>query len=141
MIVEPPEAATNSMLDTLGQLMNGGTIEMLTSEGKLVAELKLSNPATSNARDGELAFRKISEGVAILAGQLAAARIVASNGNLILLCDVGDENSDAVIKLNTVQVPRGSPVRLNSFVLRFADIWRESLAATRLEQPGMRSLS
>jgi hypothetical protein len=134
MIVEPPEAATNSMLDTLGQLMNGGTIEMLTSEGKLVAELKLSNPATSNARDGELAFRKISEGV-------AAARIVASNGNLILLCDVGDENSDAVIKLNTVQVPRGSPVRLNSFVLRFADIWRESLAATRLEQPGMRSLS
>jgi hypothetical protein len=104
-------------------------------------ELKLSNPATSDASDGALSFHPIREGVAVLAGQLVAARIVGSNGSLILLVDVGDETSDAVIKFNTTQIKRGDVVRLNSFVLRFSDIWRESLAARRLEQPGMRSLS
>jgi hypothetical protein len=32
-------------------------------------------------------------------------------------CDVGDENSDATIKLNPVQITRGAPVWLNSFRL------------------------
>jgi hypothetical protein len=70
-----------------------------------------------------------------------SARIVASNGNLILLCDVGDRNSDAVIKLNTTRVERDNLIRLNSFVLQFADIWREGLSTARLEQLGPRLVS
>jgi hypothetical protein len=141
VIIEPPEAATRAMLNVLGGLLNNGVIEMLSLDGKLITELRLSNPATSNAADGELHFRKISEGIAVLSGEIGSARLVGASGSLVLLCDVGDENSDAVIKLNVTRVDRGAGVRLNSFVLRFSDIWAEGLAARRLEQPGMRSLS
>ena len=45
------------------------------------------------------------------------ARIVAADGSEIFSCDVGDENSEAVIKLNTTRIYRGGPVRLQSFRL------------------------
>jgi hypothetical protein len=35
----------------------------------------------------------------------------------VFSCDVGDQNSDAVIKLNTTKIYRDSPVRLASFRL------------------------
>ena len=46
-----------------------------------------------------------------------SARVVAADGSEIFSCDVGDENSDAVIKLNTTKIYRGGPVRLKSFRL------------------------
>jgi hypothetical protein len=39
------------------------------------------------------------------------------DGNEILSCDVGDETSDAVIRLNTTSIYRGGPVRIRSFTL------------------------
>jgi hypothetical protein len=105
------------MLDALAQMMNGGSIELLSDTGTL-AVLPLSNPAAQEAVGGELVFNRIAEeDAAVAQGNAAAARITAADGSLVFSCDVGDEKSDAVIKLNTTQIFRNSPVRLHSFRL------------------------
>ena len=118
MIVTLSEQASNAMLDVLAEMMDGGTIDLLSSDKKILAVLKLSNPAAMGAAAGELEFNKIAEEDAALArGQAETARIVASDGNEVLFCDVGDANSDAVIRLNTTQIYAGGPVRIRSFTL------------------------
>ena len=120
MIVELSETASNVMLEALSELLDGGSIELL-SDQRVLAVLKLSSPAAMPAIDGELEFENIAEEDAALAqGNATGARIVASDGSEILSCDVGDENSDAVIKLNTTKIYRGGPVRLKSFRLVMA---------------------
>jgi hypothetical protein len=115
--IELSETAGNAMLEALSALMDGGSIELLSDE-RVLAVLKLSDPAAMAAVDGELEFNDIAEEDAALAqGNVTSARIVASNGSELLSCDVGDENSDAVIKLNTTKIYRGGPVRLKSFRL------------------------
>ena len=117
MIVELSEDASNAMLDTLAVMMDGGSIELM-SDGRVLAVLQLSSPATMPAAGGELEFNNIAEEDAALAqGNADTARIVGSDGREILSCDVGDANSDAVIKLNTTRIFRGGPVRLKSFRL------------------------
>ena len=66
---------------------------------------------------GELEFNKIGEGDAALTGQATFARVVAMDGTEVFSCDVGTVDSDAVIKLGTVQISAGAPVRLSSFRL------------------------
>jgi hypothetical protein len=115
--IELSETAGNAMLDALSILMNGGSIELL-DDMRVLAVLKLSNPATEPAVGSELEFNTIAEEDAALAqGTADAARIVGADGADILVCDVGDLNSDAVIKLNTTKIYRGGPVRLKSFRL------------------------
>jgi hypothetical protein len=81
----------------------------------------LSDPATQDAIGGELKFNKIAEEDAALAqGNAESARILAADGSEVFSCDVGDERSDAVIKLNTTRIFRNGPVRLTSFSLRMA---------------------
>ncbi len=117
MIVNLSEAASNAMLNTLAEMMNGGSIELLSDTGTL-AVLPLSNPAAQEAIGGELVFNKIvEEDAAVAQGNATGARIVASDGSPVFSCDVGDEKSDAVIKLNTTRIFRNSPVRLHSFRL------------------------
>ena len=118
MIVNLSEAAKDAMLDTLAEMMNGGTVELLADNGKTLAVLPLSNPAAQEASYGELAFNRIGEEDAAPAqGNASSARIVAADGTEILNCDCGDETSTAVIKLNTTRIFRNSPVRLSSFRL------------------------
>jgi hypothetical protein len=115
------QAAANEMLDTLGKMMNGGTIELSSDNGVTLAVLKLSHPAADTAEGGELVFNKITEEDAALAqGNAAGARILAADGSEILSCDVGDEKSDAVVKLNTTRIYRNGPVRITSFRLGMA---------------------
>ena len=84
----------------------------------MLAVLRLSTPVAEPAIDGELEFNEIVEEDAALAqGNATAARILAADGSEILSCDVGDEDSDAVVKLNTTRIYRGGPVRLQSFRL------------------------
>jgi hypothetical protein len=117
MMINLSETASNAMLDVLSELMDGGSIELMSDE-RVLAVLKLSNPAASIALGGELIFNDIAEEDAALAqGNVTSARILASDGSEIFSCDVGDENSDAVIKLNTTKIFRGGPVRLRSFKL------------------------
>jgi hypothetical protein len=119
VILELSEAAGNAMLDVLATFMNGGSIELieLPSE-RVLAVLRLSSPATMPAVDSELEFNNIAEEDAALAqGNVTAARIIGADGSEVFSCDVGDMNSDAVIKLNTTKIYRGGPVRLESFRL------------------------
>jgi hypothetical protein len=96
--------------------MNGGSVEPLTANGGVIAELRLSDPAAMAAVGGELEFNKIAEGDAALTGQATFARVVAADGSEVFSCDVGTVDSDAVIKLGTVQIS-AAPVRLDSFRL------------------------
>jgi len=117
VIIELSQEASNAMLDVLATMMDGGSIELLSVDGRVLAALKLSNPVAQEAFGGELEFNKIAERDAILTGQAQSARIVAPDGSEVFSCDVGDENSNAVIKLNPVQITRGAPVQLRSFRL------------------------
>jgi hypothetical protein len=117
VIVELSEFASNAVLDMLATLMDGGSIELM-SDQRVLAVLRLATPATMPAADGELEFNDIAEEDAALAqGNATTARILTAGGNEVLACDVGDEDSDAVIKLNTTKIFRGGPVRLKSFRL------------------------
>ena len=91
------ETASNAMLDALSQLMDGGSIELLSDE-RVLAVLQLSDPATMAAVDGELEFKRLAKTLARDRGNAMAARILAADGSEIFSCDVGDENSDAVIR-------------------------------------------
>jgi hypothetical protein len=117
VIVNISEDGANAALDTLGNMMNGGSIELLTGDGGVLATLQLSDPAAQTATGGELEFNEIAEGEAALTGQAASARILASDGSEIFSCDVGAADSDAVIRLGTTQISAGTPVRLDSFTL------------------------
>jgi hypothetical protein len=117
VIVELSEMASDTMLDGLAALMDGGSIEIGSADGKSLAVLKLASPAALVA-GGVLDFNPIGEEDAALAqGQATRAHIRTAGGQLILECDVGDMASDAVIKLNTTQIYRDGPVRLRSFKL------------------------
>jgi len=117
-VIELSPTAADAMLDVLGRLMDGGNIELIADNGRLLAVLQLSSPAAVASVDGELEFNPIAEEDAALAqGNVTSARIVGAAGDELLSCDVGDENSDAVIKLNTTKIYRGGPVRLTSFRL------------------------
>ena len=117
MTINLSETASNAMLDALSELMDGGSIELMSDE-RMLAVLKLSSPAAMIAAGGELEFNDIAEEDAALAqGDATSARILGPDGSEIFSCDVGDENSDAVIKLNTTRIYRGGPVRLKSFRL------------------------
>jgi hypothetical protein len=118
VIVELSEAASNAMLDVLGAMMDGGSIELLAVSGNVLAVLKLANPAAQAAAGGAIDLNPISEEDGALArGQATTARILSSDGDEIIQCDIGDENSDAVIKLNTTSIYRGGPVRIRKFTL------------------------
>jgi hypothetical protein len=120
VIVTLSEQASNALLDALAGLLDGGSIELLSDDSRRLAILKLSDPATEAASGGEVVFNKIIEEDAALAqGNAANARILAADGGEVFHCDVGDDNSEAVIKLNTTRIFRGGPVRLTSFRLAF----------------------
>ena len=94
VIMNIAEDAANAALDAIGELMNGGSIELLSGEGSPLAVLKLSDPAAMPAADGELELNEISEEDAAFAnGTATAARIVGRDGSEVFSCDCGDENS------------------------------------------------
>jgi hypothetical protein len=117
MIVNLSDDASDTMLDALATLMNGGRIELL-SDKAVLAVLELSDPAAMMAAGGEIEFNDIKEeDAALTQGNAVSARIVGADGSEILTCDVGDETTDAVVKLNTTRIYRNAPVRLRSFKL------------------------
>jgi hypothetical protein len=117
-VIKLSEAASNAMLDTLSAQMDGGSIELISDTDRLLVVMKLPDPAAMEAVDGALDLNWIAEGIALGQGSASSARIVAVDGSEVLSCDVGDENSDAVIKLTgTTMVHRGQPVQLDSFRL------------------------
>lgn len=117
MIVNLASLASDAALDSIGNLMSGGQIELLASNGVVLVRLGLSIPATRPAVDGELEFEDIRGAVAGVTGQAKFARVITAAGDEVFSCDVGDASSDAVVKLTPVLVTAGAPVALNSFRL------------------------
>jgi hypothetical protein len=116
--LELSETASNAMLDVLAVMMSGGSIILQTSDGATLAVLRLSSPAAMLAANAELEFNDIAEeDAAIGQGNVTDARILGADGSEVFSCDVGDLDSDAVIKLNTTRIYRGGSVRLESFRL------------------------
>lgn len=117
MIVELSDRAKNAMMNTLSDMLDGGRIEILSSDKRKLAELQLSNPATKPSRAGEIEFNTIKEEDSALAlGNAAWARISGKDGE-VLTVDVGDQQSDAVLKMNTVNVYPNGPIRIKSLKL------------------------
>ena len=74
MIVNLSEAASNTMLNAIAGMMDGGSIELLSGDGKALAVLKLSNPAaTGRCRSGR-------------AGKIRARRRVGWQRNFFVRC-------------------------------------------------------
>lgn len=117
MMIKLSETARDAMLDALASMMDGGRIELLTGDGRLLAVLDLSYPA-ADVIDGELEFNQIEkEDVTRARGSALEARVIAADGSEVFVCDVGDENSDAVVKLNSTNIDPGGTVELRSFKL------------------------
>lgn len=117
MIITLSDSTSNAVLDLISDMADGGAIELLTDDRVRLALLKLDFPATEDASGGEIEFNEIREAAATMRGQAALARVLDSEGREVLTCDVGDSASDAVIKLNTIEIYPGGPVRLKSFRL------------------------
>jgi len=93
------EAASNPMLDALARRMDGGTIELLSDAGETIAVLRLANPAAHDAIGSTLTLNPIAaEDAALLQGRATTARVLSADSEELLLCDVGDTDSDAVVK-------------------------------------------
>jgi hypothetical protein len=117
MIANLSQGTSSAMLAVLSELLNGGSIELLSLDGEILVVLPLSDPAAKVSDGGELEFFKITEGTAIAQGNAEIARLLAADGEEVLNVDVGDEGSDAIIKFASTTIHQGDPVRINSFKL------------------------
>ena len=119
MILALSEQASNTILNAVAAMLDGGRIELLTGDDRVLAVLRLSDPAAMPANGGELEFQPIAdENAARARGTVINARIIGTDGSEVFSCDVGGRESDAVIKLTSTQFDQGVPVRLSSFRLR-----------------------
>lgn len=80
----------------------------------MLAELKFNKPAFKTGMDGGLSADALSLGRAVRDGKARWAEIVDGVGSVILACDVGDSKSDAVLRLNTVNVAAGGLVQIET---------------------------
>src|SRR4051812_3670186 len=96
MILDVSAGLNDAMLGAVSDYIGDGTLELLSADGALLVTLGLSDPGA--AIDGELVFQ-VAPGVAVASGEAKSARVIAADGSEAFVCDVGDENSDATIKL------------------------------------------
>jgi hypothetical protein len=118
MSIELSNSSSNAMLDALGREMDGGRLELLDNQSHVLAVLQLSNPSALPASDGELVFADITEDIAPATGTAVSARVVSAGGAEVFSCDCGTEDSAAVIRLGTILITAGAPVRIDAFTLR-----------------------
>jgi hypothetical protein len=118
MILNLAHDGANAMLDALGKQLDAGVLEILSDGQQVLARLRFASPAGAAAADGQLELAPITEeDAAPNSGNAAYARLLTRSGAEVLSCDVGNRNSDCVIKLSTTAISQGSPVRIDSFRL------------------------
>ena len=84
----------------------------------VLSRLTFAHNSAAAATDGVLEFEPIAEDDSAKATGVATwARIVDGDGNTVFDCDVSDEDGRGTIRLNTVNIVAGGPVRLRSFTL------------------------
>lgn len=85
--------------------------------GQVLAQLTFARPCAEPAANGELVFLPINPVTADATGTATWARATDSAGGLVFDCDVGaedDEDSDAAITLNRVDLVLGGQVTVTS---------------------------
>jgi hypothetical protein len=84
----------------------------------LLGSLTLSHPCAEQSSGGIMNFSAVSEeDAAKRDGHAAWARLRDGDGNAVIDWDVGDAESDAVIKLNTADIRKGGPIRIKSITI------------------------
>ena len=118
MIINFPSSIAGEMFAAIvKRLSGGGCIELIDSSGELLATLQLSRPAAYVDMGGVLRFHAIEDSSATTDGTARAARVLDAANNEVLGCDVGDDNSDSVIKFNGCRFRKSGSVKLASFSL------------------------
>lgn len=85
--------------------------------GSMLAEVKFNKPAFKTGADGGLHAESVPLGRAARDGKAKWAQIVDGAGSTVLAFDVGDSKSDAVLRLNTVDVAAGGLLQIETFSL------------------------
>jgi hypothetical protein len=115
MILDVSAGLNDAMLEAVSGYIGDGTLELLSAESELLVTLRLSD--SGGADDGELVF-DVAPAVAVATGEATSARCVAADGAQAFVCDCGDANSNAVIKLKPDnQIKAGGVVQLDRFRL------------------------
>lgn len=116
MVITLSEGASKAMLATLGRLMDGGQLELLSGEAKVLAVMRLSDTAARITNE-ELVFNEIAATQARAEGRAEIGRVVGADGAEIFSCDVSTESGDGAIKLNGTRLYLNGAVHIRSFKL------------------------
>lgn len=121
-MLELSDRARNAIADVISDLIDvgegPGRIELLSANGRVLAVLPFSDPCAPPAKNATLIFHPIKEDSSARAtGKASKARITDAYGDIVFVCDVTDLNGDGAIKLNTISIVAGGPVRLTSFTM------------------------
>lgn len=130
MVVTIEESIRNSLGNSWAAHANGGVIKFYTgprpahpgvgiTTQTLLATCGFAATAFPNCSGGEATANTISDDVSVDAdGEVAWARICKSDGSAAWDAEVGDEESTADIKFNTVAWTSGATVHMSSCLLR-----------------------
>lgn len=125
-------AAQNAMLSAVGNLVDAaraaGTLSLYAGampgkpedsigEAKLLARMKFSRPGFGKPSAHSVTAVFETGEMALDNGRCAWARVEDGAGHAIIDVAVGDEESDAPMKINTVEIRKGGPVIIRSFTL------------------------
>lgn len=119
-------AACNAIVDLIDAGAGAGTIQIRSgtqpasandaATGTLLATLTFSDPAFGNASSGIAAASAITaDSSADATGTASWARVLDSDSNVIMDCDVG--TSGATINLNSVSITAGGNVSITSMTV------------------------
>lgn len=129
-ILRIADAARNAQLNGIRDLIDAGAgpgllriydgsqpadADDAVTTQNLLAELPLSDPCAPDAAAGVLTFSAITQQNALDTGMASWARVVDSDDNPIMDCNVGTNDETCV--LNTTSIVAGGPVQIVSMTL------------------------
>lgn len=94
-----------------------GSPEDRPNGSTLLARIRFNSPGFGKPSEGSVTAIFDTGDLAVDSGRCSWARVADDDGRGVIDCDVGDEDSDASIKLNTVEIRKGGPVVIRSFTL------------------------
>ncbi len=115
----------------------------LTRGQTLLAQLSFALPCAKQAADGSIEFAPSEQAQAsanyrngarnnllgalpdwiletdssLESGKAEWARVQDSNGNVIFDCDVSNSDGDGMMKINSIDIIKGGPLRLSNFII------------------------
>lgn len=113
MAVVLVNAARSAACDAVVTLLNGGSIQMLTSANAVLATLTLPNPAFGAAVNGVATMNTVPAATATGTGTASKATFRNSSGTTIYTVTVATTGAD--INLSSVSISNGDSVQITSY--------------------------